>query len=47
MQIYGLESSGKSTLALHAIAQAQKRGGVAALCDAESAFDPVYAKVCS
>src|SRR3982075_635980 len=41
--IYGPESSGKTTLALHVIAQAQKLGGVAAFIDAEHALDPVYA----
>ncbi len=41
---YGPESSGKSTLALHAIAEAQKMGGTAAFVDAEHALDPVYAK---
>jgi len=44
IEIYGPESSGKTTLALHAIAQAQKKGGVAAFIDAEHALDPVYAK---
>lgn len=44
VEIYGPESSGKTTLALHAIAQAQKEGGIAALIDAEHAFDPGYAK---
>lgn len=44
IEIYGPESSGKTTLALHAIAQAQKLGGVAAFIDAEHALDPVYAK---
>ena len=43
IEIYGPESSGKTTLALHAIAEAQKRGGVAAFVDAEHALDPVYA----
>jgi recombination protein RecA len=43
VEIYGPESSGKTTLALHVIAQAQKRGGVAAFIDAEHALDPVYA----
>jgi recombination protein RecA len=42
-EIYGPESSGKTTLALHVIAQAQRMGGVAAYIDAEHAFDPVYA----
>lgn len=44
LEIYGPESSGKTTLALHAIAEAQKLGGVAAFVDAEHALDPVYAK---
>lgn len=44
IEIYGPESSGKTTLALHAIAEAQKIGGVAAFIDAEHALDPVYAK---
>lgn len=43
-EIYGPEASGKTTLALHVIAQAQKMGGVAAYIDAEHAFDPVYAE---
>jgi len=43
VEIYGPESSGKTTLTLHAIAEAQKRGGVAAFVDAEHALDPVYA----
>src|ERR1700680_691205 len=43
LEIYGPESSGKTTLALHVIAQAQKLGGVAAFIDAEHALDPVYA----
>ena len=43
IEIYGPESSGKTTLALHAIAQAQKQGGTAAFIDAEHALDPVYA----
>ena len=43
-EIYGPESSGKTTLALHAIAEAQKLGGIAAFVDAEHALDPVYAK---
>src|SRR5438067_617853 len=43
VEIYGPESSGKTTLALHVIAQSQKRGGVAAFIDAEHALDPVYA----
>lgn len=44
VEIYGPESSGKTTLALHAIAEAQKRGGVCAFIDAEHALDPVYAR---
>ena len=42
IEIYGPESSGKTTLALHAIAEAQKAGGVAAFVDAEHALDPTY-----
>ena len=45
LQIYGPESSGKTTLALHAIAEVQKQGGTAVLIDAEHAFDVSYAKV--
>ena len=45
-EIYGPESSGKTTLAQHIIAQAQKMGGVAAFIDAEHAFDPLYAGRC-
>ena len=44
IEIYGPESSGKTTLALHAIASAQKNGGIAAFIDAEHALDPVYAR---
>ena len=44
VEIYGPESSGKTTLAIHAIAQAQKKGGIAAIIDAEHAFDRTYAK---
>ena len=44
VEIYGPESSGKTTVALHAVAEAQKLGGVAAFVDAEHALDPVYAK---
>jgi recombination protein RecA len=44
IEIYGPESSGKTTLALHAIAEAQKRGGTCAFIDAEHALDPVYAR---
>lgn len=43
VEVYGPESSGKTTIALHAIAEVQKKGGRAALIDAEHAFDPVYA----
>lgn len=44
LEVYGPESSGKTTLALHAIAEAQRKGGVAAFIDAEHALDPVYAR---
>jgi recombination protein RecA len=44
IEIYGPESSGKTTLALHVVAEAQKMGGVAAFVDAEHALDPIYAK---
>ncbi|SET96281.1 recombination protein RecA [Draconibacterium orientale] len=44
IEIYGPESSGKTTLAIHAIAEAQKAGGIAAIVDAEHAFDPYYAR---
>jgi len=44
VEIYGPESSGKTTLALHAVAEAQKKGGVCAFVDAEHALDPIYAK---
>ncbi len=44
IEIYGPESSGKTTVALHAIAEIQKEGGIAAFVDAEHALDPVYAK---
>jgi recombination protein RecA len=44
IEIYGPESSGKTTLALHAVAEVQKKGGVAAYIDAEHALDPAYAK---
>ena len=43
IEIYGPESSGKTTIALHAIAETQKQGGICALIDTEHAFDPVYA----
>lgn len=44
IEIFGPESSGKTTLAIHAIAEAQKTGGIAAIIDAEHAFDPYYAR---
>lgn len=44
IEIFGHESSGKTTLAIHAIAEVQKQGGVAAIIDAEHAFDPTYAE---
>ena len=44
IEIYGPESSGKTTLAIHAIAEAQKAGGIAAIIDAEHAFDRFYAE---
>lgn len=44
IEIYGPESSGKTTVALHCVAEAQKRGGIAGFIDAEHALDPVYAK---
>ena len=44
MEIYGPESSGKTTLALHTVAEAQKKGGICAFIDAEHALDPVYAR---
>ncbi|HRP17178.1 MAG TPA: recombinase RecA, partial [Ginsengibacter sp.] len=44
IEIYGPESSGKTTLAIHVIAEAQKKGGVCAIIDAEHAFDSIYAK---
>ena len=44
IEIYGPESSGKTTLAIHAIAESQKKGGIAAFIDAEHAFDAAYAK---
>lgn len=44
IEVFGPESSGKTTVALHAIAEAQKQGGIAAFIDAEHALDPVYAK---
>src|SRR6185312_6870471 len=45
-EIYGPESSGKTTLAQHVIAEAQKGGGIAAIIDAEHALDPAYASQC-
>ena len=44
IEVYGPESSGKTTLALHAIAESQQKGGIAAFIDAEHALDPIYAK---
>ncbi|MCB1478684.1 MAG: DNA recombination/repair protein RecA, partial [Rhodobiaceae bacterium] len=44
IEVYGPESSGKTTLALHCVAEAQKRGGICAFVDAEHALDPVYAR---
>ena len=44
VEIYGPESSGKTTVALHVVAEAQKAGGIAAFIDAEHALDPVYAR---
>jgi recombination protein RecA len=44
IEIFGPESSGKTTLAIHAIAESQKQGGIAAIIDAEHAFDPTYAQ---
>ena len=44
VEIYGPESSGKTTIALHAVAEAQKAGGIAAFIDAEHALDPDYAQ---
>src|SRR3978361_302542 len=44
VEIYGPESSGKTTLALHTVAEAQKKGGICAYIDAEHALDPVYAR---
>ncbi|HSR26604.1 MAG TPA: DNA recombination/repair protein RecA, partial [Candidatus Eisenbacteria bacterium] len=43
VEIYGPESAGKTTVALHVVAEAQKQGGVAAFVDAEHALDPIYA----
>ena len=44
IEVYGPESSGKTTVALHAVAEVQKRGGTAAYIDAENAMDPAYAE---
>ena len=44
IEIYGPESSGKTTVALHAVAEVQRRGGIAGFIDAEHALDPAYAK---
>ena len=44
VEIYGPESSGKTTLALHAVAEVQKQGGSAAFIDVEHALDPLYAR---
>ena len=44
VEVYGPESSGKTTVALHTVAEAQKQGGIAAFIDAEHALDPIYAK---
>ncbi|MBO6723813.1 MAG: DNA recombination/repair protein RecA, partial [Roseitalea sp.] len=44
IEIYGPESSGKTTMALHTVAEAQKEGGICAFIDAEHALDPVYAR---
>src|SRR6201990_2408148 len=44
VEIYGPESSGKTTLALHCVAAAQKKGGICAFIDAEHALDPIYAR---
>lgn len=44
IEVYGLESSGKTTVALHCVAEVQKRGGIAGFIDAEHALDPVYAR---
>src|ERR1700749_2872180 len=44
LEIYGPESSGKTTLALHCVAEAQKKGGICAFVDAEHALDPIYAR---
>ena len=44
VEIYGPESSGKTTVALHMVAEVQKHGGIAGFIDAEHALDPIYAK---
>ena len=44
IEVYGPESSGKTTVALHMVAEVQKRGGIAGFIDAEHALDPAYAK---
>jgi len=44
VEVYGPESGGKTTLALHVVAEAQKKGGLAAFIDAEHALDPEYSK---
>src|SRR5687768_2367222 len=44
VELYGPESSGKSTLAMHVVAEAQRNGGICAYIDAEHAMDPVYAR---
>src|SRR5579863_6513166 len=44
VEVYGPESSGKSTLAMHVVAEAQRNGGICAYIDAEHAMDPIYAK---
>nr|MDK8213653.1 DNA recombination/repair protein RecA [Enterococcus faecalis] len=44
IEVYGPESSGKTTVALHAVAEVQKQGGIAAFIDAENALDPEYAR---
>lgn len=44
VEVYGPESSGKTTVALHMVAEVQKRGGIAGFIDAEHALDPTYAK---
>ncbi|MDH7498694.1 MAG: ATPase domain-containing protein, partial [Syntrophomonadaceae bacterium] len=46
VEIFGPESSGKTTVALHVVAQAQREGGIAAFIDVEHALDPLYARAC-